>query len=277
MCIRDSTESEPDQTTPRTLESRRWRKEVAAATVDGALQVLDSVKRGVQSVGADMVEAAVDVVGHRYGEQVHESGRQLGGAVTHLGRAFFHVGTLADNIPEAMVEFGAESADAVVNRQKYLGGVPLLVGLVEVRERIDPRCWGPRLLVLRRHALTVYHGDVSDDEIEFLIPVEDLMWCVPFGMLEAIPFDIDEHPLGIECATRDHAMHHWEMRSEEERDAWLDACNELIRVANRACGRPLSSPGPQQSQYRLSLIHISEPTRLLSISYAVFCLKKKKK
>ena len=25
----------------------------------------------------------------------------------------------------------------------------------------------------------------------------------------------------------------------------------------------------------LSLIHISEPTRLLSISYAVFCLKKK--
>src|SRR5678815_5637026 len=27
--------------------------------------------------------------------------------------------------------------------------------------------------------------------------------------------------------------------------------------------------------YQLSLIHISEPTRLLSISYAVFCLKKK--
>src|SRR5678816_2938037 len=27
----------------------------------------------------------------------------------------------------------------------------------------------------------------------------------------------------------------------------------------------------------LSLIHISEPTRLLSISYAVFCLKRKKK
>src|SRR5674536_249605 len=29
-------------------------------------------------------------------------------------------------------------------------------------------------------------------------------------------------------------------------------------------------------QDKLSLIHISEPTRLLSISYAVFCLKKKK-
>ena len=29
--------------------------------------------------------------------------------------------------------------------------------------------------------------------------------------------------------------------------------------------------------YYLSLIHISEPTRLGMISYAVFCLKKKKK
>src|SRR5678816_767946 len=32
-----------------------------------------------------------------------------------------------------------------------------------------------------------------------------------------------------------------------------------------------------RSVLELSLIHISEPTRLLSISYAVFCLKKKKK
>eukprot|EP00658_Telonema_sp_P-2_P040704 TRINITY_DN29101_c0_g1_i1.p1 TRINITY_DN29101_c0_g1~~TRINITY_DN29101_c0_g1_i1.p1 ORF type:complete len:206 (-),score=32.21 TRINITY_DN29101_c0_g1_i1:73-690(-) len=30
------------------------------------------------------------------------------------------------------------------------------------------------------------------------------------------------------------------------------------------------------NMFQLSLIHISEPTRLLSISYAVFCLKKKK-
>src|SRR5678816_470345 len=34
-----------------------------------------------------------------------------------------------------------------------------------------------------------------------------------------------------------------------------------------------SGPSPAEA---LSLIHISEPTRLLSISYAVFCLKKKK-
>ena len=30
-------------------------------------------------------------------------------------------------------------------------------------------------------------------------------------------------------------------------------------------------------EYNLSLIHISEPTRQAEISYAVFCLKKKKK
>ena len=34
-------------------------------------------------------------------------------------------------------------------------------------------------------------------------------------------------------------------------------------------------PGELAAALRLSLIHISEPTRLLSISYAVFCLKKK--
>src|SRR5674536_73827 len=36
---------------------------------------------------------------------------------------------------------------------------------------------------------------------------------------------------------------------------------------------PTAPPGPV-SRETLSLIHISEPTRLLSISYAVFCLKK---
>src|SRR5450756_3124408 len=38
----------------------------------------------------------------------------------------------------------------------------------------------------------------------------------------------------------------------------------------------LSTPSRGRGSY-LSLIHISEPTRLGMISYAVFCLKKKKK
>ena len=42
-----------------------------------------------------------------------------------------------------------------------------------------------------------------------------------------------------------------------------------IKLQGVEIARPLT--------HDLSLIHISEPTRLLSISYAVFCLKKKKK
>eukprot|EP00658_Telonema_sp_P-2_P058564 TRINITY_DN47075_c0_g1_i1.p1 TRINITY_DN47075_c0_g1~~TRINITY_DN47075_c0_g1_i1.p1 ORF type:complete len:121 (-),score=33.25 TRINITY_DN47075_c0_g1_i1:82-444(-) len=45
---------------------------------------------------------------------------------------------------------------------------------------------------------------------------------------------------------------------------------------NARCGLRLLCALVRNLQ-RLSLIHISEPTRLLSISYAVFCLKKKKK
>src|SRR5678816_947056 len=50
--------------------------------------------------------------------------------------------------------------------------------------------------------------------------------------------------------------------------------NEHIRVL---CGvKKGINERINESMLRLSLIHISEPTRLLSISYAVFCLKKKK-
>src|SRR5450756_3084275 len=56
----------------------------------------------------------------------------------------------------------------------------------------------------------------------------------------------------------------WSVHSQHEDITWLreiDTCKVT---------------GPDGYQY-LSLIHISEPTRLGMISYAVFCLKKKKK
>src|SRR5674476_95821 len=46
----------------------------------------------------------------------------------------------------------------------------------------------------------------------------------------------------------------------------------LPRVARRVAWHEL----PRRTRQRLSLIHISEPTRQAEISYAVFCLKKKK-
>src|SRR5678815_6190998 len=61
---------------------------------------------------------------------------------------------------------------------------------------------------------------------------------------------------------------------------WL-SLRQILRWANEPAGKVIGDFG---AGYRaplvralldLSLIHISEPTRLLSISYAVFCLKKK--
>eukprot|EP00658_Telonema_sp_P-2_P035254 TRINITY_DN25670_c0_g1_i3.p1 TRINITY_DN25670_c0_g1~~TRINITY_DN25670_c0_g1_i3.p1 ORF type:complete len:353 (-),score=85.65 TRINITY_DN25670_c0_g1_i3:104-1162(-) len=51
--------------------------------------------------------------------------------------------------------------------------------------------------------------------------------------------------------------------------------HNVPRYAEAARVLGFSTPGCSDED--LSLIHISEPTRLLSISYAVFCLKKKKK
>src|SRR5665809_161846 len=52
-------------------------------------------------------------------------------------------------------------------------------------------------------------------------------------------------------------------------------------VAVFRCGTPTQTPRSCCITFavgqHLSLIHISEPTRLRRISYAVFCLKKKKK
>src|SRR5678816_2133560 len=55
--------------------------------------------------------------------------------------------------------------------------------------------------------------------------------------------------------------------------ALADAHRRLLCRRARGSARPLRHTRDRQ---HLSLIHISEPTRLLSISYAVFCLKKKK-
>eukprot|EP00658_Telonema_sp_P-2_P059379 TRINITY_DN4824_c0_g1_i1.p1 TRINITY_DN4824_c0_g1~~TRINITY_DN4824_c0_g1_i1.p1 ORF type:complete len:329 (-),score=87.50 TRINITY_DN4824_c0_g1_i1:53-1039(-) len=57
--------------------------------------------------------------------------------------------------------------------------------------------------------------------------------------------------------------------------AILGFCLMLLILFSSLCPRILAKP--EMFGVYLSLIHISEPTRLLSISYAVFCLKKKKK
>src|SRR5665648_1284895 len=63
-----------------------------------------------------------------------------------------------------------------------------------------------------------------------------------------------------------------------------DAVNVVVRLWWCTSSSDLSPDGPgsattwpQCAQRDITLIHISEPTRLGMISYAVFCLKKKKK
>src|SRR5674536_261380 len=60
----------------------------------------------------------------------------------------------------------------------------------------------------------------------------------------------------------------------------LEATSQRMRHLeedNRQLRQALAEAlGSARTAQTLSLIHISEPTRLLSISYAVFCLKKKK-
>src|SRR5678815_5911445 len=58
-------------------------------------------------------------------------------------------------------------------------------------------------------------------------------------------------------------------RAEQSPETWWLNIKEAVKKLNAA-----GKYDPKDIA-ALSLIHISEPTRLLSISYAVFCLKKK--
>eukprot|EP00831_Metopus_contortus_P007635 TRINITY_DN12913_c0_g1_i2.p1 TRINITY_DN12913_c0_g1~~TRINITY_DN12913_c0_g1_i2.p1 ORF type:complete len:106 (-),score=20.71 TRINITY_DN12913_c0_g1_i2:51-368(-) len=61
----------------------------------------------------------------------------------------------------------------------------------------------------------------------------------------------------------------------EELAAYFDV--EKVQSLRSECVVNIEGFCKANRLYMLSLIHISEPTRPLYISYAVFCLKKKKK
>src|SRR5450759_1715761 len=60
-----------------------------------------------------------------------------------------------------------------------------------------------------------------------------------------------------------------------DKDASVATLKGLAPCEKRTAGKSVRWTGIVSDKY-LSLIHISEPTRLGMISYAVFCLKKKK-
>src|SRR5678815_4309063 len=80
----------------------------------------------------------------------------------------------------------------------------------------------------------------------------------------------------LEVLCADSAHEHGHEPTVVVPEAMLD---QLVRGGGVAHGPMISrtsqlEPGLIKPGHPLSLIHISEPTRLLSISYAVFCLKK---
>src|SRR5450756_2657781 len=106
------------------------------------------------------------------------------------------------------------------------------------------------------------------------------------SLLAAVPARADLH------ITRDHGGYVEEykakyerIRDRKERVIIDGICNSACTLVfgivplNKICVTPRASLGFHQAYYdkALSLIHISEPTRLGMISYAVFCLKQKKK
>src|SRR5678815_5791663 len=57
---------------------------------------------------------------------------------------------------------------------------------------------------------------------------------------------------------------------------WFNGLGDRTKMTGEWLAYCQACPVPEIANvFNLSLIHISEPTRLLSISYAVFCLKKK--
>ena len=118
-------------------------------------------------------------------------------------------------------------------------------------------------------------------------PVEPVD-CLPFGPSAYLTEMLRK---GISYPFRSLPVQHPDPALQYATDSFLSVTSGSISMytslEDAISGNPVQTLGPGLMKYlaisqrversELSLIHISEPTRLLSISYAVFCLKKKKK
>src|SRR5450756_2925356 len=136
----------------------------------------------------------------------------------------------------------------------------------------------------RKHVEKVFLNGEVVPVGEACIPVDDRAVLYGDGIFETVrayrgqPFRLERHLERLEDGCR---LLRFELpyRIEEIADAIMSLLEEnglkgpddsYVKIT--LTGGP--STGPKMLE--LSLIHISEPTRLGMISYAVFCLKKKK-
>eukprot|EP00658_Telonema_sp_P-2_P049121 TRINITY_DN3734_c0_g1_i6.p1 TRINITY_DN3734_c0_g1~~TRINITY_DN3734_c0_g1_i6.p1 ORF type:complete len:256 (-),score=52.20 TRINITY_DN3734_c0_g1_i6:58-825(-) len=158
------------------------------------------------------------------------------------------------------------------NRDAVLTYLRRLISLVKSRNQDkqqnddDVNCI---LLNATRHPLQAdrsnYGGGMGSDnggdseEDEGIVVVSN-RW----SMKEVIEHAISHHPDMVELYDM---LYDWCVGGQEGKGG--------VDIGTIQVVMPLSTA--RRAATNLSLIHISEPTRLLSISYAVFCLKKKKK
>eukprot|EP00829_Urostomides_striatus_P008425 TRINITY_DN1926_c0_g1_i2.p3 TRINITY_DN1926_c0_g1~~TRINITY_DN1926_c0_g1_i2.p3 ORF type:complete len:113 (+),score=52.67 TRINITY_DN1926_c0_g1_i2:64-402(+) len=100
--------------------------------------------------------------------------------------------------------------------------------------------------------------------------IKILMALIPSSVMQETDIDLKEK------------LDNKEDRKDEEKDKggrWSKEEHELFLEALQLFGKDWKKVqqhvGTRTTTQALSLIHISEPTRPLYISYAVFCLKKK--
>src|SRR5665213_3390924 len=111
---------------------------------------------------------------------------------------------------------------------------------------------------------------------------ERCLWCQRPRRNNCVKAEVrySRHGVAIVYAEVDDRHQH-EQRSKrrvyEELETRVDATLAAPDTDDQVHGYEHHFPHDVEEEQILSLIHISEPTRQAEISYAVFCLKKKKK
>eukprot|EP00658_Telonema_sp_P-2_P027566 TRINITY_DN21267_c0_g1_i2.p1 TRINITY_DN21267_c0_g1~~TRINITY_DN21267_c0_g1_i2.p1 ORF type:complete len:124 (+),score=28.03 TRINITY_DN21267_c0_g1_i2:472-843(+) len=107
--------------------------------------------------------------------------------------------------------------------------------------------------------------------------LEDLPAAVHIGQ-NVPPFNLPAPRVQLKVHDREIPRRHVLTMEIRHMEQLVDGVSATELGVAREERRPQKVPeAPWPVDVHLSLIHISEPTRLLSISYAVFCLKKKKR
>ena len=93
--------------------------------------------------------------------------------------------------------------------------------------------------------------------------LKDLIWTASWKInVAALPNRFEDNEISKKIAYNEHRL--------------IDVTRDFTDESEKDVEYATGAKDVEDEHYGLSLIHISEPTRRTPISYAVFCLKKKK-